>query len=125
MGVKIEGDPTTGLMELKQTCLIERVIETLGSDVGTTTGKCIPAKRTILGKNDSGEPMTSEFCCSSVIKMLLCLPRHSRPDIACALNCCACYMFQPKKSHDLAFKWIGRLPRTVWTDSQSIQAPQH
>ncbi|KAL7543539.1 hypothetical protein ACHAWF_007407 [Thalassiosira exigua] len=40
--------------------------------------------------------------------MLLYLSGHSRPDIAFAANCCACYMFCPKKSYELVLKRIGR-----------------
>ena len=40
--------------------------------------------------------------------MLLYLSRHTRHDITFAVNCCACYMFCPKHSHELALKRIGR-----------------
>jgi hypothetical protein len=40
--------------------------------------------------------------------MLLYLSRHTHPDIAYAVNCCARYMFCPKHFHELALKRIGR-----------------
>jgi len=39
--------------------------------------------------------------------MLLYLSGHTHPDITFAVNCCACYMFCPKHSHELALKRIG------------------
>ena len=52
LGVRIEFEPTTGLMELKQNGLFHRVIETLGLDFGTTSGKFTPADGKSLMKDD-------------------------------------------------------------------------
>jgi hypothetical protein len=108
LGVRMEVDPATGLMELKQTGLIDRVIETLGLDVGTTSGKFTPAEAKPLVKDTDGEPALGDFSYSSLVGMLLYLAGHTRPDIAYAVNCCARYMFCPKRSHELALKRIGR-----------------
>jgi len=43
-----------------------------------------------------------------VIGMLLYLTGHSRPDLAFAVHQCARYTFDPKRSHELALKRIGR-----------------
>ncbi len=43
LGVKIEQDRNTGLLEMKQTGLIERVVEALGLDNGYARGKHTPA----------------------------------------------------------------------------------
>ncbi|KAL7487055.1 hypothetical protein ACHAW6_012655 [Cyclotella cf. meneghiniana] len=40
--------------------------------------------------------------------MLLYLSGHLRNDIAHAVNCCACYMFNSHLSHEKALKQIGR-----------------
>lgn len=40
--------------------------------------------------------------------MLLYLSGHTRPDIAFAVNCCARYMFCPKRSHEMALKRLAR-----------------
>eukprot|EP00804_Cyclotella_cryptica_P019951 CCRYP_007860-RA/>CCRYP_007860-RA protein AED:0.15 eAED:0.00 QI:0/-1/0/1/-1/0/1/0/252 len=40
--VRMEIEQSTGLKELKQTALIDRVIETLGLDIGKTSGKFTP-----------------------------------------------------------------------------------
>ena len=44
LGVRMEIDQAAGLMEMKQTGLIDRVIETLGLDLGRTSGKFTPAE---------------------------------------------------------------------------------
>eukprot|EP00804_Cyclotella_cryptica_P020131 CCRYP_014912-RA/>CCRYP_014912-RA protein AED:0.34 eAED:-0.30 QI:0/-1/0/1/-1/0/1/0/430 len=108
LGVRMEIDQATGLMEMKQTSLIDRVIKTLGLDLGTTSGKFNPAEAKPLVKDADGEPVLGEFSYSSVVGMLLYLAGHTRPDIAYAVNCCARYMFCPKRSHELALKRIGR-----------------
>ena len=107
LGVRMETNPTTGLMELKQTGLIDRVIETLGLDISTTSGKFTPAEAKPLVKDANGEPALADFSYSKVVGMLLYLPGHTRHGIVYALNCCARYMFCPKRSHELGLKWIG------------------
>jgi hypothetical protein len=44
LGVKMECDSNTGLLEIKQTGLIERVVEALGLDDGYARGKHTPAE---------------------------------------------------------------------------------
>lgn len=108
LGVRMEIDQATGLMELKQTGLIDRVIETLGLDIGTSSGKFTPAEAKPLVKDVAGDPALGDFSYSSVVGMLLYLAGHTRPDIAYAVNCCARCMFCPRRSHELALKRIGR-----------------
>ena len=108
LGVKLTRDNTTGLIEMKQTGLIERVIESMGLDVGTVNGKWTPAEAKPLVKDEDGEQGSGDFNYASVVGMLLYLSGHSRPDIAYAVNCAARYMFSPRHSHELALKRIGR-----------------
>jgi hypothetical protein len=70
LGVMMEIDPTTGLMELKQTGLIDRVIETLGLYISTTSEKLTPVEGKHLVKNSDGEPALGDFSYSSVVGML-------------------------------------------------------
>ncbi len=57
----LEKDTETGLLEMKQTGLIDRVIEILGLDVGTMNGKAMPAEHTPLVKDGEGPPVRVEF----------------------------------------------------------------
>ncbi len=95
LGVTLERDPETSLLEMKQTGLLKRIIEALGLDDGAK-GKFTPSLA------------SGAFSYSSVVGMLLYLSGHTRPDITFAVNCCARYMFCPKHSHELALKRIGR-----------------
>ncbi len=107
LGVTLEWDPDTGLLEMKQTGLIKRVIEALGLDDGLVKGKYTPSESKPLVKNLNGEATSGAFSYSSVVGMLLYLSGHTQPDITFAVNCCARYMFCPKHLHELASKRIG------------------
>ena len=108
LGVKFDQDKSTGHIEMKQTGLIQRVIETLGLNDGYAKGKKTPAEAKPLVKDEDGEAANGGFSYASVVGMLLYLSGHTRPDITYAVNCCARYMFAPKHSHELALKRIGR-----------------
>jgi hypothetical protein len=108
LGVKMERDSNTGLLEVKQTGLIERIIEALGLDDGYAWGKHTPAEIKHLVKDEDGVAAAEGFSYSSVVGMLLYLSGHTQPDITYAVNCCARYMFYPKHCHELALKRIGR-----------------
>ena len=97
-----------GFIEMKQTGLIDRILEALGLDTKMATGKWTPAESKPLTKDADGEGPQGSFSYSSVVGMLLYLAGHSRPDIAYAVNCCARYMFSPRLSHEKALKRIGR-----------------
>jgi hypothetical protein len=96
LGVKMERDSNTGLLEMKQTGLIERVIEALGLDYGYARGKQTPAETKPLIKDEDGVAAAEGFSYSSVVGMLLYLLGHTQLDITYAVNCCARYMFSPK-----------------------------
>ncbi|KAL7463637.1 hypothetical protein ACHAXS_003993 [Conticribra weissflogii] len=98
LGVCMEHDPQTGLLELKQTGLIDQVIEALGLDVGTAKCKYTPTASKPLVKSEKGMAISGEFSYSSVIGMLLYLLGHTCPDIAYAVN----------YSHELALKQKGQ-----------------
>ncbi|KAL7528062.1 hypothetical protein ACHAWF_002423, partial [Thalassiosira exigua] len=106
LGVRIKKNKD-GLLEMKQERLIERVIEALELDAGTTNGKWTSAEKRPLVKDVNGEEAVGNFS-SSVVGMLLYLSGNLRLVTAFAVKCCACYMFCPKKSHELALKRICR-----------------
>ena len=108
LGVKLDRDSSTGLLKMKQTGLINGVVEALGLDDSYARGKHTPAETRPLVKDADGVAATKGFSYSTVVGMLLYLSGHTRPDITYAVNCCARYMFCPKHSHELALKCIGR-----------------
>jgi hypothetical protein len=77
LGVEMECDSNTGLLEMKQTGLIERVVEALGLDDGYARGKHMPAETKPLVKNEDGVAAAEGFSYSSVVGMLLYLSGHT------------------------------------------------
>ncbi len=108
LGVTLDHDAPTGLLDMKQTGLIKRVIKALGLDDGYAKGKHTPVESKSLVKDADGEGVHGGFSYSSVFGMLLYLFGHTHPDIAYAANCCTRFMFCLKHSHELALKRIGR-----------------
>jgi hypothetical protein len=107
LGVTLEWNPETGLLEMKQTGLIKQVIKALGLEDGLVKGKYTPSESKPLVKNLNGVAVSGAFSYSSVVGMLLYLSGHTRPDVTFAANCCAQYMFCLKHLHELALKCIG------------------
>ena len=93
---------------MKQTGLIDRIIDALGLDSKLSTNKWTPAEAEPLTRVKDGEPCQGSFSYASVVGMMLYLAGHTRPDIAYAVNCCAPYIFAPKLVHEVALKRIGR-----------------
>ena len=94
MGVKLTRTDDWKI-DLTQTGLTDRVIELLGLESKLSTCKWMPAEATPLTRNTHGESPQASFSYSSVVGMLLYIFRHSYPDIAYEVNCCARYMFSP------------------------------
>ncbi len=98
LGVTLERNPETNLLEIKQTGLIKRMIQT--SDQSTWIGwwncqkKYTPSESKPLVKNLHGEAAIRAFSYSRVVG-------HTRPDITFAVNCCAWYKFSPKHQYEL------------------------
>ena len=108
LGVTLDRDISTSLLEMKQTGLIKRVIKVLGLDDGYAKGKHTPAESKPLVKDADGGGVHGGFSYSSIVGMLLYLSGHTHPDIAYAVNWGARYMFCSKHSHEFALKRIGR-----------------
>jgi hypothetical protein len=123
LGVDMTKTPE-GYLEMKQTGLIDRILEALGLDSKMATNKWTPAEAKPLTRDLDGEGPQGSFSYSSVVGMMLYLAGHSRPDIAYAVNCCARYMFSPRLSHEKALKRIGRYLKAT-RDKGLILKPCH
>ncbi len=77
LGVKMECNSNTGLLEMRQTGLIVRVVEALGLDDGYAQGKHTPTETKPLVKNEDGVAADKGFSYSSVVGMLLYLSGHT------------------------------------------------
>ena len=95
LGVKMV-KTADGNLEMKQTGLIDWILEAMGLDSKLATNKWTPAEGKLLTKDADGEPPQGSFSYSSVVGMLLYLAGHTCPNIAYAVNCCARYMFNPR-----------------------------
>ncbi len=73
-----------------------------------TNAKGIPTEQKPIVKDKNGEPPQETFNYASVIGMLLYLSGHTRPDLAYSFSQVARFMSNPKHSHEIAIKWIGR-----------------
>ncbi|KAL7479908.1 hypothetical protein ACHAW6_005627 [Cyclotella cf. meneghiniana] len=96
-----------GFMEMKQTGLIDRVLDALGLDLKVAMPKFTSAEAKLLHRDEDGEGQQGSFSYASVVSMLLYLAGHTCPDIGYAVNCCAHYTFNPCLSHEKALKRIG------------------
>ena len=104
LGIKFTRNGDT--IELKQTGLINKIIDATGMQGGN--GKSTPADPKTLGKDPHGKPFAESWSYPSVIGMLLYLSGNSRPDIAFAVNQAARFTHDPKDSHATAVKRIVR-----------------
>lgn len=109
----MERDANTGLLKIDQNRLTDRLIETLGMDIGTVNAKATPAQHDHLVKDLEGQVARGNFNYASVVGMVLYLSGHLCPDIAYAMNCCTRYMLYPIQSHKEALTRIGRYLKTA------------
>ena len=104
----MERESNTGLIDMKQTVLIQSVIEEVGFNDGMVKEKFTPSYKRPLVKDSNGKPPIGMFRYSGVVGILLYLSGHTNPEIAFTVNCCAQYIFRPKRSHELALKRLAR-----------------
>ncbi len=69
LGVCLEKDAETGLLEMKQTGLINWVMYMLGLDVRTANGKATPAEHKPIVKDKYRTPAHWEFSYPSIVGM--------------------------------------------------------
>ena len=104
----MEFDEETGLLDMKQTGLVDHVINAVGLGNGMDKGKYTLSVSVPLVKNKDVVPISGIFNYRSVVGIMIYLSGHTRPDIAFLVNCCTKYMFCPKHSYEEALKRIGR-----------------
>ena len=95
------------LLEMKQTGLIQRVIEAVGLNYGMTKGTFTPSEKSPLFKDDDGEPPSGMLSYIIVVGMLLYLSDYTSIYIDFTVNLCERYMFFPNISHELALKSLS------------------
>ena len=105
LGVLIKRQDKQGIMELTQTGLISRVIESMG--LTGSNAKQSPSEKTPLIADREGEPCNESFNFSSVVGMLSYLAGHTRPDIEYAVHQCGRYSHRPRAIHETALKRIS------------------
>ena len=93
---------------MKQTRLIQRIIEALGLVDGMVKIKFTPSEKRPLVKYANGELPSGMFSYSIIVGMCIYLSYHTRPDISFTDNGFAHYIFSPKRSHELALKILAR-----------------
>mgnify|MGYP003546497441 FL=1 len=106
LGIQVQRDIAGKQFTLTQPGLTERVLDTLGLQSGNT--RWTPADAAALGSDVAGDPLIADWNYRSVVGMLLYLSNNTRPDIAFAVHQCARFSHNPKHSHGLAVKAIGR-----------------
>jgi len=102
-------------LEMSQRGLIGRIIKSM--DLKSVNGKITPVVATLSRQKDA-ESFNSHYNYCSVVGMLLYLANTTRPDIAFAVNQCACFSNDPKEPHATALKQIGCYLKT--TDDKGI-----
>ena len=93
LGVNLGRDEATGIMDMKKIRLINRALETLGLDDGTTNNTFNPSTSSPLVNDAEGSAACGSFSYIRVVGMLLYLSIHTCTDIFYTVNCCARYIF--------------------------------
>eukprot|EP00957_Ditylum_brightwellii_P001948 149989-Ditylum_brightwellii.AAC.1 len=93
-----------GLLELKQTALIQRIIDIV--EFQNADGKATPAEVAEIPTDLHGPDPQESWSYSSVIGILMYLAVTMHPDIAMALHQCARYSHNPWKCHEKPVKRI-------------------
>ena len=81
LGATLERDLKTGLLKIKHTGLIQRVIEAVVLYDGMKRGTFKPSEANPLVKYENGELVSGMFSHSSDVGILLHMSGHTRPDV--------------------------------------------
>jgi hypothetical protein len=98
-----------GTITLTQPHLIDAILTDLKLQSTGTKGRETPALSSILLYEDpKGPPFDASFHYRSIIGKLNFLEKSTRPELAYAVHQCARFCSNPKHSHGIAIKHIGR-----------------
>ena len=86
LGVTLEQEINTGLLDMKQTGLIPRVIEAIGLEDGMGKGKFTPSEQRPLVKDAYGKPPSRMFRYIIIVGMLLYLSGNTCPYMDFTVN---------------------------------------
>ena len=100
LGVELVHNDKTGLLEMRQDELINRVIEDLGLDNGTTKVKWTPDKAKPYIKDEDGVIMSEQLFHISIVGVMLYLAGYTCLEIDYAVNCYERYMLGRRNSHE-------------------------
>jgi hypothetical protein len=98
--------------EISQPFLVNRILQLLDLDHGTTNSKCnekfTPAASQVLNKDTLGKPRKRTWNYRTAVGMLSYLQNHTRPDISMPVHQTARFCNDPKLSHEQAINRIGK-----------------
>ena len=97
-----------GTIELTQSFLIEKIINTIIGKEEILHETNVPAVKELLHKDLDGPERKHEFNYRQAVGMLTYLQGTTRPDIAMAVHQCARFSSNPKRSHEKAIIKIIR-----------------
>jgi hypothetical protein len=107
LGVRIDRLPN-GLIKLSQPHLIQQILNDLNMNEATKHQKTPAASSVKLNRDLHSPPYKDEWHFRSVVGKLNFLEKSTRVDIAYAVHQCARFAADPKESHAIALKRIGR-----------------
>ena len=108
LGVKIQWH-NDGTIELTQPFLIDRILQLLG--LSTSNPVNIPVTKPLLHRDKDGPLRTFSWNYRTAIGMLGYLAGNTRPDLLMAVHQCARFNNDPRHSHEVAVKRIGKYLR--------------
>jgi Reverse transcriptase (RNA-dependent DNA polymerase)/GAG-pre-integrase domain len=108
LGVKVERDEETGIVNFTQPHLIDSILKDVGL-CENSNFRLTPALSTkILHSHPDSPPHAESWSYRSVVGKLNYLEKSTRPDIAYAVHQCARFSANPKIEHTQAIKMIAR-----------------